>query len=60
MLRRSGTSYPNPLVILTPRGLYGMSKAAAEAGLRTLARDSAMNISVIRPPLIYGADGSGV
>lgn len=45
--------------ILTPRGLYGMSKAAAEAGLRTLARDSDMNISVIRPPLIYGAGAKG-
>ena len=38
--------------VLTPRGLYGISKAAAEAGLRTLARDSDMKISVIRPPLV--------
>ncbi|MGY3549482.1 UDP-glucose 4-epimerase [Bradyrhizobium sp. USDA 4472] len=45
--------------ILTPRGLYGMSKAAAEAGLRTLARDSNMKISVIRPPLVYGAGAKG-
>jgi UDP-glucose 4-epimerase len=45
--------------VLTPRGLYGMSKAAAEAGLRTLARDSAMNISVVRPPLVYGAGAKG-
>jgi UDP-glucose 4-epimerase len=45
--------------VLTPRGLYGMSKAAAEAGLRTLARDSEMNISVIRPPLVYGAGAKG-
>ena len=45
--------------ILTPRGLYGMSKAAAEAGLRTLARDSQMQISVIRPPLVYGAGAKG-
>jgi UDP-glucose 4-epimerase len=45
--------------ILTPQGLYGMSKAAAEAGLRTLARDSAMKISVIRPPLVYGAGARG-
>lgn len=45
--------------ILTPRGLYGMSKAAAEAGLRMLARDSDMNISVIRPPLVYGAGAKG-
>jgi UDP-glucose 4-epimerase len=45
--------------ILTPRGLYGMSTAAAEAGLRTLARDSDMKISVIRPPLVYGAGAKG-
>ncbi|MCK1544476.1 NAD-dependent epimerase/dehydratase family protein [Bradyrhizobium sp. 179] len=43
----------------TPRGLYGASKAEAEAGLRTLARDSDMKISVIRPPLIYGAHAKG-
>nr|WP_249808776.1 MULTISPECIES: hypothetical protein [unclassified Bradyrhizobium] len=36
-----------------------MSKAAAEAGLKTLARDSAMKISVIRPPLVYGAGAKG-
>ena len=45
--------------ILTPRGLYGMSKAAAEAGLRTLSRDGDMKISVIRPPLVYGAGAKG-
>ncbi|MCK1332068.1 MULTISPECIES: NAD-dependent epimerase/dehydratase family protein [unclassified Bradyrhizobium] len=45
--------------VLTPRGLYGMSKAEAEAGLRTLARDGDMKISVIRPPLIYGAGAKG-
>jgi UDP-glucose 4-epimerase len=43
----------------TPRGLYGMSKAAAEAGLNTLARESDMKISVIRPPLVYGAGARG-
>jgi UDP-glucose 4-epimerase len=45
--------------ILTPRGLYGMSKAAAEAGLKGLARDCDMKISVIRPPLVYGAGAKG-
>ncbi|MCK1704431.1 NAD-dependent epimerase/dehydratase family protein [Bradyrhizobium sp. 146] len=45
--------------VLTPRGLYGMSKAAAEAGLRTLARGTDMKISVIRPPLVYGAGAKG-
>lgn len=45
--------------ILTPRSVYGMSKAAAEAGLRTLASGGDMKISVIRPPLIYGAGAKG-
>ncbi|MBR0779091.1 NAD-dependent epimerase/dehydratase family protein [Bradyrhizobium diazoefficiens] len=45
--------------VLTPRGLYGLSKAAAEAGLKTIAYASAMNISVIRPPLVYGAGAKG-
>ncbi|MCP3477137.1 NAD-dependent epimerase/dehydratase family protein [Bradyrhizobium sp. CCGUVB1N3] len=45
--------------VLTPRALYGISKAAAEAGLKTLARDSDMKISVIRPPLVYGAGAKG-
>jgi UDP-glucose 4-epimerase len=45
--------------VLTPRGLYGMSKAVAEAGLKTVAYGSAMNISVIRPPLVYGAGAKG-
>lgn len=44
---------------LTPRGLYGMSKAAAETGLKTFARSSDLNISVIRPPLVYGAGAKG-
>lgn len=43
----------------TPRGLYGTSKAEAEAGLRLLARDTDMTISVIRPPLIYGPHAKG-
>ncbi|MGH6711505.1 MAG: NAD-dependent epimerase/dehydratase family protein [Bradyrhizobium sp.] len=45
--------------VLTPRGLYGMSKAAAEAGLKALAQGSDMNITVVRPPLIYGSGAKG-
>jgi len=52
---------------LTPRSLYGLSKAAAEAGLRKLAQECDMRITVVRPPLVYapaqrqfrGADESG-
>lgn len=42
-----------------PRGVYGMSKAAAESGLKELARDTGMYVTVIRPPLIYGAGARG-
>lgn len=44
---------------LTPHGLYGLSKAAAEAGLKALASETTMKISVIRPPLVYGAGAKG-
>jgi UDP-glucose 4-epimerase len=42
-----------------PRGVYGLSKAAAEAGLKAMAKDMEMSITVIRPPLIYGAGALG-
>jgi UDP-glucose 4-epimerase len=45
--------------ILTPRGLYGMSKAAAEAGLRNIAEEDGMCVTVIRPPLVYGSGAKG-
>ena len=44
---------------LTPRGAYGRSKAAAEAGLEAIAKDSGMSVTVIRPPLIYGPGARG-
>jgi UDP-glucose 4-epimerase len=42
----------------TPRGLSGMSKAAAEAELRNIARDSGTGVTVIRPPLVYARETS--
>lgn len=42
-----------------PRGIYGRSKAAAEAGLKAIASNGTMNITVIRPPLIYGFGAGG-
>ena len=42
-----------------PRGVYGQSKAAAEAGLEAIAGQSAMQVSIIRPPLIYGRGAVG-
>ena len=44
---------------LTPRGLYGVSKAVAETRLRKLSQNSGMQITVIRPPLVYGAGAKG-
>jgi UDP-glucose 4-epimerase len=45
--------------ILTPRDAYGISKAAAESGLRALAQGGDMAVTVIRPPLVYGAGARG-
>jgi UDP-glucose 4-epimerase len=44
---------------LMPRGVYGLSKAAAEAGLEAMVKDTDMNITVVRPPLIYGRGALG-
>src|SRR5262249_41179303 len=44
---------------LTPRGLYALSKAAAEAGLKELAQRVGMSITVVRPPLVYGSGAKG-
>ncbi|MCP1831787.1 UDP-glucose 4-epimerase [Bradyrhizobium sp. USDA 4532] len=44
---------------LTPRGLYGNSKAAAEVGLKEIMPGSDMKVTVVRPPLIYGAGAKG-
>ena len=42
-----------------PRGVYGMSKAAAETGLAVIAERTGMQVSIIRPPLIYGQGAVG-
>jgi UDP-glucose 4-epimerase len=42
-----------------PRGIYGETKAAAEAGLKAISKSSSMNTTVIRPPLVYGAGAGG-
>jgi UDP-glucose 4-epimerase len=44
---------------LSPRGVYGQSKAAAETGLEAVAKSNTMNITIVRPPLIYGAGAGG-
>jgi UDP-glucose 4-epimerase len=42
-----------------PRSIYGETKAAAEQGLSALAAQSAMGVTVIRPPMIYGREAKG-
>lgn len=37
-----------------PQDAYGISKWEAEQGLRALARDTGMELVVVRPPLVYG------
>lgn len=37
-----------------PQDPYGASKAEAEAGLRRLAAETGMEVTIIRPPLVYG------
>ncbi len=38
-----------------PQDPYGMSKLEAEQGLLQLAQHSALQVCIIRPPLVYGA-----
>lgn len=42
-----------------PRDPYGVSKLAAEHGLRDLHAESGMAVTIIRPPLIYGPGVAG-
>jgi UDP-N-acetyl-alpha-D-quinovosamine dehydrogenase len=37
-----------------PQNLYGRTKLAAEQGLFAFSKDSGLEITVIRPPLVYG------
>lgn len=42
-----------------PRDPYGVSKAEAEAGLRRLATETGLEVTILRPPLVYGAGAKG-
>jgi len=42
-----------------PEDEYGQSKAEAEVKLRQIANDTGMEITIIRPPLIYGLGVKG-
>jgi len=45
--------------ILMPQGPYAISKVSAEAGLKAIAQETNMSITVVRPPLVYGAGARG-
>lgn len=42
-----------------PQSPYGRSKHEAEIGLQTLAKQTAMAVTIIRAPLVYGPDAPG-
>lgn len=42
-----------------PEDAYGRSKAEAEAGLQTIARETGMALVIVRPPLVYGPGVQG-
>lgn len=42
-----------------PEDAYGLSKAEAEVLLKQVAQESGMEVTIIRPPLIYGAGVKG-
>ena len=39
---------------MAPQDPYGISKAEAEQGLRDIAKNTGMEVVIIRPPLVYG------
>jgi UDP-glucose 4-epimerase len=42
-----------------PQNSYGISKLEAEEGLRLIAKESNLEVVIIRPPLIYGPNAPG-
>jgi len=55
VLGRPFTPYDAP----APENAYGLSKAEAEAQLKQVAQETGMEVTIIRPPLIYGPDVKG-
>ena len=43
----------------SPVDPYGMSKYEAEIGLHSIAQSTGMEVVIIRPPLVYGANAPG-
>lgn len=42
-----------------PHDLYAVSKAEAEEALRLIARETGMQVVIVRPPLVYGPGAPG-
>lgn len=42
-----------------PQDAYGISKREAEDGLREIANSTGMEVTIIRPPLVYGPGAKG-
>ncbi len=42
-----------------PKSLYALSKHEAESGLREIEKESGIEVVIIRPPLVYGANAPG-
>lgn len=45
--------------IPAPKDPYGISKCEAETGLREIARETGLEVVIIRPPLVYGRGAGG-
>ncbi|MBE0469085.1 MAG: SDR family oxidoreductase [Methyloprofundus sp.] len=57
-MTRSGQPF-TPDDDFIPTDPYGLSKYEAEQGLLALAKETGMEVVIIRPPLVYGADAPG-
>ena len=57
---QSALAHPfTPTDAPSPKDAYGISKAEAEAGLKAIAAETAMEFVIIRPPLVYGLGVKG-
>lgn len=55
----SGSEPFMPEGVANPQTPYAISKFEAEQGLKAISEETGMEIVVVRPPLVYGADASG-
>lgn len=54
----SGHSY-NELDVAAPKDPYGVSKWEAEQALHRVAKETGLEVVIVRPPLVYGAGVKG-